>query len=236
MNKKIFIIITVLFIFTAIVFGVYFAWKKSKEILEPPAINRPAIDYNLPVTTSTAPKLEAISDQPVFGYWLLNSTSSPEAEIFYLNQSGQILKAKDGDDEIVSDREIKNLQAYKANGGGSKVLVKSGFLSVPIFEIFNLETKVWQSLENISAADFSPDGTKIAYLSGQNSDLIIKDLIDKKQKTTKIMSFNQVDFDLKWLTLDKILLISNPSALIRGEIWEVNIKKRRSVCLPTATA
>lgn len=229
--KRIFLITTSLLVFSAIILGAYFGWKKSKDILTPPAINRSAVDYNLPITTSTAPKLGALSDQPVFGYWLSNSTSSPEADIFYLNQNGLVLKSKDGDDEIISDREIKNLQAYKANSGGSKIIVKSGLLTAPAFEIFNLETKVWQSLENIFAADFSPDGTKIAYLEKSNNNseinnLIIKDLADKKQKITKIMSFNQIDFDLEWLTSDKILLVSNPSALIRGEIWEVNIKKK----------
>lgn len=234
MKKSLIIIFTVIIVFSVGV-GVYFAWKKSKEILEPPAINRPAVDYDLPITTSTAPKLESLSAQPVFGYWLSNSTSSQEDDIFYLNQNGLILKINlsvgESDDEIVSDREIKNLQAYKVNNGGSKVIVKSGLLTTSVFEIFNLETKVWQLLENVFAAAFSPDGTKIAYLEKSNnnseiSNLVIKDLADKKQKTTKIISFNQVDFDLKWLTSDKILLISSPSALIRGEIWEANIKKK----------
>ncbi|MBI5079203.1 hypothetical protein HZB06_00805 [Candidatus Wolfebacteria bacterium] len=224
MKKSLIIIFTVIIIIS-VGAGVYFAWKKSKEILEPPAVNLPAVDYNLPLATSTAPKLTALTDQPVFGYWLSIATSSPEAEIFYLNQNGLILKAKDGDDEIISDREIKNLRTYEANAKRSKVLVRSGFLTASVFEIFNLETKVWQLLENVFVAAFSPDGTKIAYLDANNN-LIVKNLTDKKQKTEKIMSFNQTDFDLKWPVADKILLVSRPSASVRGEIWEANVKKK----------
>ncbi len=230
--KKIVIIIFSIIIVFSVGAGVYFAWKKSKEILEPPAASRPAVDYNLSLATSTAPKLEALSDQPVFGYWLSNSTSAPEVEIFYFNQSGLVLKVKDGDDEIIGDREINNLRAYEANGDGDKIIVKSGSLTAPVFEIFNLKTKIWQSLENIFAAAFSPDGTKIAYLenirSGNSviSNLVIKDLIGVKPKISKILSLNQKDFGLKWLTSDKIFLIPKPSALIRGEIWEADIKKK----------
>ncbi len=224
MKKSVIIILSFIIVFS-VGAGAYFAWKKSKEILEPPAASRPTVDYNLPVTTSIAPKLEALSDQPVLGYWLSSSTSSPEAEIFYFNQNGLVLKVKDGDDEIIGDREIDNFRTYEASRDGDKIIVKSGSLTAPVFEIFNLKTKIWQFLENIFAVAFSPDGTKIAYLDANNN-LIIKDLADKKQKTTKIMSFNQAGFDLKWLVSDKILLISKPSSLIRGEIWEADIKKK----------
>src|SRR3972149_4708019 len=95
--KKIIIIISVILGIIAIVFGAYFAWKK----------------------------LKIISDQPAFYYWLTNSTTT--ADIFYINQVGQILKIKeDGDDEIISDRQIDNLQSVEANKDGGKIIVKHG--------------------------------------------------------------------------------------------------------------
>ena len=107
--KKIIIIISVILGIIAIAFGAYFAWQKSKDILEPPiAEQSPILDTASKIIEQQ--KLKIISDQPAFYYWLTIATSS-QNEIFYINQIGQILKIKeDGEDEIISDRQIENLQ------------------------------------------------------------------------------------------------------------------------------
>ncbi len=223
--KKIIIIISVILGIIAIVFGAYFAWKKSKEILEPPIIDqRPIIDNQQQITLAEQ-KLKIISDQPAFYYWLTNSTTT--ADIFYINQVGQILKIKeDGDDEIISDRQIDNLQSVEANKDGGKIIVKHGS-----FEIYDLAKKIWQPLQNVSAAAFSPDGTKIAYLENTSanstlSNLTTKDLINAKLKPVKIISLNQVDFDLNWISANKIILTPKSSNLVEAEAWQIDIKKK----------
>ncbi|MEK7593151.1 MAG: hypothetical protein AAB464_00310, partial [Patescibacteria group bacterium] len=210
---------------SAIAFGAYFAWQKSKEILQPPIVDKQLTTDNLQLTSPTAQKLKIISDQPAFYYWLANSTTTND--IFYANQAGQILKIKeDGDDEIISDREIDNIQSVEANKDGGKIIVKHDS-----FEIYDLNKKIWQLVQNVSAVAFSPDGTKIAYLekSGGNSaisNLMIKELIGAKPKTTKILSLNQIDFDLKWISADKIILSPKSSNLVNAEAWQINIKKK----------
>ena len=140
--KKIIIIISVILGIIAIVFGAYFAWKKSKEILEPPIIDQRPITDNQQQIALAEQKLKIISDQPAFYYWLTNSTTT--ADIFYVNQVGQILKIKeDGEDEIISDRQIDNLQSVEANKDGGKIIVKYG----GNFEIYDLTKKIWQPLQ-----------------------------------------------------------------------------------------
>ena len=224
--KKLILVITIIVFIFAISFGVYFAWEKSQEILNPPAADNQSQNYQFQPQEPKGETLKILSDQTVFAYWTAeNSTSS---EIFYINESGQILKIKDKEDEIISDRPIENLQQTKANKNGSKIIVKQGASSAPKFEIFDIGKKIWQSLNNASAADFSPDGKSVAYLenTAKSSNLMTKDLSSSKQTSSKILSFNQKDFDLKWLASDKIFLIPKPSSEIEGEIWEVDIKKK----------
>lgn len=237
--KKLFIIIAVILIFSAIAFGVYFAWKKSKEILEPPVIDQRLTTNDLQPTSEAGRKLKIISDQPTLAYWLATRTNADltqiNAEIYYLNFNGQILKAnEEGEDEIISDRQIENIQSVEANKDGAQIIVKYAVNSnVSRFEIYDLSKKTWQLIQNISAVTFSPDGKKIAYLEHPNSalqmrpsELIIKDLTSAKPKITKILPLNQVDFDLKWILADKIILTPKPSNLISGEAWQIDLKKK----------
>ena len=255
MNKKTLIIIAAVFGVIAVSFGVYFAIKKTKEIITPPESSVPSGYFGrgvseIPVSGISAEKkekLQVISDQTAFDYWttgdFLNKNATTTAtstilsdtsnQIFYFNESGQILKIIDNkDDEMISDRIIENIQSIEANKDGSLVIVKYGAdNNSPLFEIFDIGKKVWTIFENISVLTFSPDGNQIAYLektAGNSviSNLVIKDLISKKPKTTKIISFNQKDFNLKWLLADKILLTPKPSYQAEGEIWAVDIKKK----------
>lgn len=219
--KKIFIIISVVLVVLAVAFGVYFGWKKSKEILGPPMTSDESGIGDQESGIAAESKLKIVSDQPAFYYWL--KTAATSSEIFYANSSGQILKIKEnGDDEIISERQIENLQLIEANKDGDKIIVKSDR-----FEIFDAKKMVWQAIPNVSAATFSPDGGKIAYLDDSAiSNLTIKDLLSAKQSPIKILSLNQNDFGLKWLSSEKILLLPKPSASIMGEIWEIDIKKK----------
>lgn len=220
--KRIFIIIAAIIIISAVAFGVYFGWKKSREILEPPKSDQLTTD-NEQLTTATEQRLKIISDQPAFDYLINNGATS--SQIFYFNQDGQIFKIKaDGNEETISERIIENIQKIEADKDGKKVIVKFGERNNPLFEIFDLEKNVWQQIKNASAAAFSPDGKQVAYFDGV--DLIVKNLLDPKQKTQKILSLNQKDFDLKWIASDRVLLLPHPSFLISGDIWEINLKTK----------
>lgn len=245
MSKKTIIIAigAIILLAIAIAIGIYFAIKTTQQISE--------ITSQIPISetirpserNAVKPRLVIISDQPISFYWtvgdtltsvssLLNATSTQttlEKQIFYFNQNGQILLVKEKEDEIVSGRQIENIQNIKSSKDGNQIIVKHGIADSFQYEIFDVASKIWQILDNITAADFSPDGKQIAYLenikNSQANNLIIKDLEGKK-KSTIILSLNQKDFDLKWLTSEKILLVSKPSALYQNEIWAVNIKNK----------
>jgi len=99
------------------------------------------------------------------------------------------------------------------------------------FVIFNAAAKIFELLaDNISAIDFSPDAKKIAYLEAATStavsNLVIKDLVGAKPKTTKILSFNQKDFGLQWISPEKIILFPKPSSFYASSVWLVDIKNK----------
>ena len=235
--KKIIIIISVILGIVAMGLGVYFAWKKTKTILTPPSA--PSQPTSVGITEPTAAerqlaaqKLKILSDQPIFDYWIYSTSSE---QVFYVNQEGKIFKIKeDGNDEAITSEPIENLQTIKSSSDGKRVFIKSGDLVSPKFTIFNSETKIFELLpENITAAAFSPDAKKIAYLEKNSGNLMIKDLIGAKPKTVKVLSFNQKDFDLDWILAEKIVLTPKPSAFYRTSSWMIDINKKTLIALGT---
>ncbi|MEK7555558.1 MAG: hypothetical protein AAB516_01930 [Patescibacteria group bacterium] len=227
--KKTIITIGVILGIIAMGLGVYFAWKKSQEILTPPISDQQPITNNQQQLPSATEKLKVLSDQPVFDYWTI--TTGTSTKIFYINKTGQILKvnppAGGGKDEIISSQTINNLQQAKSSNNGERILLKLGGADSPQFNIFNATNNIWELLPSgITTADFSPSNKEIAYLktNGDKSDLIIKNLT--ASKTNKIISIAQNDFDLNWLTDEIILLTDKPSFYIDDDIWALNIKNK----------
>lgn len=246
MKKAISILIIILFI-VAIGVGVYFGWQKSREILTPPSDNQQSIIDNQQYSTSTISesKLQIISDQPVFDYFVrrsFNEGGLSNSDVFYISQQGHILKAKPGseldfttrvnerEDELISDKNIDNLIDIKANQSGEMIIIKYGDLNSPKFDIFDVNKKIWQSIgDNASAVDFSPDGLKIIYTEKKGvgvSNLIVKDLNSAKSKFSKIMSLSYLPSDLMWIGENNVLLVPAPSAGYVGEIWQIDIKNK----------
>ncbi len=227
--KKAVIIIIIILGLVAMGFGIYFAWKKTREILTPPITSdKQQATNDKQILALAEKKIKILSDKPIFDYWLSYSTSSATPEIFYINQEGQILKVKEGEDEIIVQYPIENFQSIKVGSDGKQILVKFGGLLSPFFSIFNAETKIWQPLSNdiaMVAADFSPDAKKLVYLD-KSGNLMLKDLVNTKAKDTKVILINQKDFDLEWISAEKIILTPKPSALYLASAWVVDIKNK----------
>lgn len=219
--------------------AVYFGWQNLQVILNPPdndslgdnattTITIPIVsDQVMATTTSDQPapvavlKPVSISDQSIFDYWVLNAATS--SKIFYINSEGQIMQVNEDSDELISSSAIQGLQSIKSSNDGKWTLIKAGAMNNPQFSIFNSETNIWQQLNNVTAADFSPDNKKVAYLDTSNN-LMNKSLTSTKAKPIKIMAITQEDFDLEWLSTDRILLVPKPSYKFTGQIWSINIK------------
>ena len=226
--------------------GVYFAWKKSRELLAPPVVQQPAAgEQQLPASAER--KIKILSDQPIFDYWVYRpefgvvatstatstKTITRDSIVFYLNQDGLIFKVKeDAEDEAITPEPIDNIQSVKSSSDGKFALIKFGDANFSGFVIFNGETKVQEFLpENITAAAFSPNAKKIIYLQKQvgfktASDLIVKELTGAKPKTVKILSFNQMDFDLDWILPETVILAPKPSTFSAVSAWSVDIKNK----------
>lgn len=224
--KKIIIITSVILILAAISIGVYFAWQKSKSILTPPSVPAANVSGDIQFQNSAnQKKIKILGSQPAIKYWLAQSATT--SDIFYANQSGQILKIsqkKEDKDEAISDRQFNDIKNILTSKDGKNIIIENGQKKSQ-FEIFNLDKKVWQTIPNALSVAFSPDGKKIAYLdnSGTAANLITKSIGDGKQKSVKIISINQKDFSINWRAENKIILVSRPSYYYRGEIWQINL-------------
>ena len=244
MNKKIIIITVIVLCVIALGAGVYFAWKKTRTILTPPdsspqnSVNGQSISINNPAGSSSdgavASKLSVISDNTIYGYWVFNSNQKIQGSgVFYVGRDGIIYKIKaDGADEALTSSSIENFQSLKSSLDGKRVIIKSGNSGASKFVVYNSENNIFESLpDKITAADFSPDGKKVAYFSANagdpgKSDLITKSLIDLKQKPATLLSLYQGDFGLNWISQNKITLVPKPSAFYPASIWAVDVVKK----------
>ncbi len=220
----------------AMAFGIYFAWKKSRQILTPPIASQRQMTDDQRLPPLAEKKLKIISDQPIFDYWIYRpgfgafatstGTITGDSIVFYLNQEGKIFQVKkDGEDEAITSEPIENLQSVKATSDGKYILIKFGDRNFAEFSVFNSESKIFQMLpENTTAAAFSLDGKQIAYLD--KTGLFIKELAGAKPKTLKILSFNQRDFDLDWILPEVVVLTSKPSAFAKSSLWSLNVKNK----------
>ncbi|MBI3638236.1 hypothetical protein HY227_00640 [Candidatus Wolfebacteria bacterium] len=257
MKRPIIIIIIILAI-AALLLGIYFAWKKSRAIMVPasqnsgqsgglPDINNPEnqnqasinVPQNQDLTAGQeerkeAPeKLKIISGGTASGYLITPSgigATTTAFDVFYMNEAGQIIKIGANNEEIISEKTFDDIQLVKTSRNGKFILIKYGSINNPDFSIFNIETKVWQKLSNVSAADFSPDSKKIAYLENSNnsakSNLALKDLTGANPKSQRVLSLYQKDFDLIWNNPEKIFLEPKPSSEYEGQIWAVGVKNK----------
>ncbi len=244
--RRTIIIIVIILVLAAMAVGVYFAWRNSQTILNPPTTGQTPVVENqrfpsVSGASSTAAnvqsqtKLRVVSSQPVFDYWLAGASSSPQ--IYYLNQEGKILRIQTGPlamsgakDEAITTDAVFNIQSVKATRDGKFVIVKSGDLWSPQFTLLGVASSTKQALPNVSAAAFSPKSNQIAYLErAPNSgvaNLLVKDLFGAKPKVIKITSITAADFDLSWTEPQKILLVSKPSFEYESQIWSVNIQTK----------
>lgn len=253
MNKKLIIITIITLCIIALGVGIYFAWQKTRVILNPQTSSQGLVDGQMisgnnfissssdDIATS---KLNVISDNTIYDYWIFNpdyslavSTSSTqkiqENGVFYMGRDGIIYKIKaDGADEVLASVPIENFQSLKSSFDGKRVIIKTNNAGTPKFIIYNSEDNLFESLvDKITAVDFSPDGKKIAYFltntkDFNQSDLTTKSLVDLKQKPTTLISFYQNDFDLDWISQNKITFIPKPSAFYSTSIWAFDIIKK----------
>lgn len=249
MKRGIVVIIIIVGIL-AIGAGVYFAWLKSNEILNPPSNTGtlPAVRYagggQRTATTTTAAATTAaatptvFSDKPAFDYWVVRrgaalgtSTLSGDA-VFYMAEDGELYRGRDSGDELISSRQFSDLVSLAATHDGKFAAVSSGGQNDALeFDLFSLDAKTWQALPNVVAVAFSPDSKKIAYLERSAQDasrvtLVIKDLTGKKPATSRVVTLALSDAALQWPSINTILFVPRPSANVSDTIMAFDLRAR----------
>src|SRR3989338_5185318 len=97
-------------------------------------------------TTQTTPTesaaITAISDGPIFDYWINGKNNS----IYFLNQIGQTARVADTNRTVVNFQTLDNLHAIQPSFDGAYVVAEFNYPQLPTFSIFNTATNNWQPL------------------------------------------------------------------------------------------
>ncbi|MBI4159955.1 hypothetical protein HY504_02215 [Candidatus Wolfebacteria bacterium] len=243
-NIAIFVILTVF----ALGLGVYFAWRKSREILNPPPptgeTGLPAVTFRSTSTlgegvgaiSAPAAQVAALSDQPVLGYWItrapqtsasrtLQAAPASGDRILYINEKGHIYEVKDGNDEMIGAQDVEDIRGVKSSPDGRFVLVRSG----ASIRLFNIEAKTWRDLSRGITGAFSPDSKRLVYLRAKEGtveiDLVLRDIAAPRQTEQILITAFFGDVDLGW-SGGKIFFNPKPSASYDGELWAYDTAKR----------
>ncbi len=221
--KKLFIIILIIIALVAVGLGIYFAWKKSREILTPPSVVVPVATQGILGQTDQIGKLNAISDNAISGYWIYHSASSTET--YYFNLTGQLFKVKEGEDEKILPQPLGEIRSVVSDKDGKKIAVETA----DRFNILTIGSNgvINESLNDLTAVTFSPDSDKMAYLD-KEGDLNVQNYSSRlrSSQTSKILNINFKDAVLQWIVGDKIVLSSRPSAFYLNESWLIDVNRK----------
>jgi len=224
MNKNLRIILSVTAGIAVIAAGSYFLWK----FFFAPASTDEALIGSGGESAAGEISIEkplAISDNPVFDYWINKKT----AELYYLQPEGQIYKiTASGEEQDTGSKALGGMSYIKPSADGTRVIVAFGYPRTPTFTIYTPAEKTWQALpEGTGAASWNPtNGNILAYLkeNGAASNLYTLDLSTKR--TQNIVRLTQKDLDLDWVSGDLIYLKDRPSNRVAGSAWIYNFKSR----------
>lgn len=175
-------------------------------------------EQSQPTPKSDSP-LKTVSETPIFDYWVSIKTN----DIFYVNESGQILKISNGNESLITSQTIGKLNKITASSDGTYAFAKFNYPNLPLFSVLNTATGNWQMLPaDTIAAAWAPHASEIAYVDGKS--LKILNLVDGKSR--EIMKFSQKELNLSWPTDNKIILSSIPTSQLNTHNWTVDIQKK----------
>lgn len=163
-------------------------------------------------------------DEPILNYWTDKTTGS----VYFINQSGEIIKIANEQMVYASAQTLENLNSIKISPDGTKILAVFNYPNRPTISIYDNTNNNWQpvSVYAISAA-WSPDSKKIAYLedAGETGSLKIIDLTT--QKINEVVKISIKDGDLEWINPDEITIKDQkPSADLPSSLWKIKISDK----------
>ncbi len=236
--KKITIILISIFGVAAISGGLYFAWKNARKVLIPPASNVSGTGGSTATQNAGQSQqqnegikpLMALSDQKVISFWV--SSDAAGAKIFYVSENGDIFETNGKESKQIINNIATDIQEISADRNGKNIIIRFGSITDPKFKILNIDKKEEQNFtDNIYSMVWSPDGQKIAYFKKNKVDdatgtIFTRSAANVKQQPVSIIALPADDFDLNWISPEKILLMPKPSAFSKSQTWAVDLKSK----------
>lgn len=232
--KKIIKILAVIIIIAAFIAGLYYFFRTNPTIqnIQKAVVSvfpGPQKSGEQTSQPSLAAKLQNISEDQIFDYWINKKTG----DVYYANKAGQIIKSANGKEELVNSQTINNLNRLESSYDGSSAVAKFNYPSLPTFSIFNAETNGWRALpQDTISATWSPNSGEVIYLD----DKALKILNLADQKTRELSKMNQKDIELHWRNDSKILLTSNLNSAVKIWAWDLNKKTLVPFLMEVGTA
>lgn len=152
-----------------------------------------------------------------------------ENRLVLVQPDGQIVEMNNGQAEILSSTVIENLIEVSFSFDGKKILVVFGERQAPSLSVFDREDKTWEPIEaNFQEADWSPDDYKIVFFTegGGANVLSTLDLGNPKARVQKRLEIHEQGLAPEWIGSNQIILKEKSSALVRGSLWEFDIKNK----------
>ena len=220
--KPIFKILIVILILVVAGLIIYFIFSGGEEVESVPGTE----PEGGPAATETRAEsaLKKISDNPVFDFWINESTK----EIFYLTPGGEVFGAKDGSDLEISGQAMDALNFIEVGPGGRKVLTAFGDPQTPKWGIFDVVDGVWRPLPaDITNAAWGESDERLIVIveSGNDSNLAEADITKTPPSyRTFVRNFQLKDVRMTYLSENRVIISELPSASYAASLWQLNLK------------
>ena len=179
------------------------------------------------VITAARQKLLAISQMPVFDYWMDKNTG----DIYYVNLAGEIYKNSSGQEEKVSSQTLSGIHSVQPAADGSKAMITLNYPFNTAITVFDASDNTFQPLPagTISASWDPNSNNRIAYLktNGNGTKSTISLMTLSTGKTSTVSRLYQKDLELEWAAPSALYLKQKPSSEYNSSIWSLDIKTKR---------
>ncbi|MDP1706642.1 MAG: hypothetical protein Q8L36_02375 [bacterium] len=205
----------------------YFDAKKGDQAVSPEkTANNGSSSTTLDIAgQKTVISLKRVSDQPVFDFF---STNTSTKEIIYITPAGEIYRADEKEDLVLSKQAFKALNRAILSPNHQKIMASFGDPSQPQWLIFDLIDKAWRPLPNtIKQAVWGNDDNELIAIIQENN---LKDLVKIKINQNSFVNdvlwrnFSFQDVDLIFVPPQKILITEKSAFFYEGRTWEIDLK------------
>lgn len=220
------IIAVVLLSFISLGVGMYFAWEQNTDPL--PNVDTPInLGLGNQINNGSVSKMEILGSNKAAAYWVAGEDTSNG--IFYISDEGDVYNLKNGKEEKILNQVAQNIKLIKKSSDGQNVLIESFKNNIKSFVGFDAkDTLSYPALMGIEDIAWAPGGDNIALLQKINNSLQIGTAGIKYaisgEGYKKLISLNQLDYNIQWPRESMILLVPKPSNEIISEIWQYDIK------------